>query len=48
MALKKKSNNKVDRLKMEIRSKYKEISVMFMEKQNWFIKISKFLNRKFT
>jgi hypothetical protein len=28
--------------------KYKEISVMFMEKQNWFIKISKFLNRKFT
>lgn len=28
--------------------KYKEISVMCMEKQNWFIKISKFLNRKFT
>lgn len=28
--------------------KYKEISVMFMEKQNWFIKISKFLTRKFT
>lgn len=28
--------------------KYKEISVMFMEKQNWFIKISKFLKRKFT
>ncbi|CDZ24934.1 hypothetical protein CCDG5_1836 [[Clostridium] cellulosi] len=28
--------------------KYKELPAMFMEKQNWFIKIGKFLKRKLT